>query len=116
MNDLLERLRYHVTGAIERGEKQAIAGITDHHEQPAGGFDGYHQFTSEVGEDEYGCFEVFYDDADEANGHARNFDGDGEPVQAGWYWWACFPGCLPDGDPSGPFATAKEAFDDARLS
>jgi hypothetical protein len=24
----LETLRYHVTGAIERGEKQAIAGIT----------------------------------------------------------------------------------------
>jgi len=26
-NPLLERLRYHVSGAIERGEAQAIAGI-----------------------------------------------------------------------------------------
>lgn len=26
-NELLERLRYHVTGAIERGEKFAIVGI-----------------------------------------------------------------------------------------
>ena len=31
----------------------------------------------------------------------------------GWYWWACFPGCLPDGEPSGPFKTAKEAYNDA---
>lgn len=22
---------------------------------------------------------------------------------AGWYYWYCFPGCLPDSDPIGPF-------------
>ena len=32
----------------------------------------------------------------------------------GWYWWACFPGCLPDGDAIGPFTTQQEALDDAR--
>ncbi len=32
----------------------------------------------------------------------------------GWYWWACFPGCLPDSDPMGPFATEKEALEDAQ--
>jgi hypothetical protein len=31
----------------------------------------------------------------------------------GWYWQACFPGCLPDSDPSGPFATEAEALADA---
>ena len=36
---------------------------------------------------------------------------DTEPA---WYWWACFPGCLPDSDPSGPFATEAEALADAR--
>jgi hypothetical protein len=35
-------------------------------------------------------------------------------AQPGWYWWSCFPGCLPDGDPSGPFATEAEALADAR--
>lgn len=30
----------------------------------------------------------------------------------GWYWWSCQPGCLPDGDPSGPFATEAEALAD----
>lgn len=30
----------------------------------------------------------------------------------GWYWWSCFPGCLPDGDPVGPFETEAEATDD----
>lgn len=32
---------------------------------------------------------------------------------AGWYWWACFPGCLPDSEPFGPFSTEKEAVEDA---
>ena len=32
----------------------------------------------------------------------------------GWYWWACFPGCLPDGDAVGPFATEAEAIADAQ--
>ena len=35
-------------------------------------------------------------------------------METGWYWWACFPGCLPDGDPMGPFATEAEALEDAR--
>jgi hypothetical protein len=35
-------------------------------------------------------------------------------LEPGWYWWACFPGCLPDGDPVGPFATKAEAVADAQ--
>lgn len=45
----------------------------------------------------HGQFEVFWDDA--------------EP---GWYWWPCFPGCLPDGEQAGPFATSRLAWADAR--
>ena len=37
-----------------------------------------------------------------------------EPLEAGWYWQACFPGCLPDGDPIGPFKTKAEALADAQ--
>jgi hypothetical protein len=32
----------------------------------------------------------------------------------GWYWQACFPGCLPDGDPVGPFETETDALADAQ--
>ena len=32
----------------------------------------------------------------------------------GWYYWYCFPGCLPDSDPIGPFATKADALADAR--
>jgi len=32
----------------------------------------------------------------------------------GWYWQACSPGCLPDSEPIGPFATKAEALADAR--
>lgn len=33
-----------------------------------------------------------------------------------WFYWFCFPGCLPEGDgmPVGPFATEAEAIADAR--
>lgn len=33
---------------------------------------------------------------------------------AGWYWWSCFPGYLPDSDPFGPFKTEQEALEDAQ--
>jgi hypothetical protein len=37
-----------------------------------------------------------------------------EGIQGGWFWWLCFPGCLPDGSPMGPFATYDEALKDAQ--
>lgn len=36
------------------------------------------------------------------------------PCRAGWYYWHCFPGCLPDSEPIGPFDTEGEAMADAR--
>ncbi len=74
----------------------------------------YHTFMNTPDDEPRGCFEVFYDDADMAHGHARNFDANGEPVAPGWYWWACFPGCLPDGEANGPFASEQDAIDDAQ--
>lgn len=41
-------------------------------------------------------------------------DGDGKPMPKGWYWRACFPGCMPDGGPFGPFDTEAEAIADAQ--
>lgn len=35
---------------------------------------------------------------------------DGEPSTGGYFYWYCFPGCLPDSDPFGPFDTYAEAF------
>ena len=32
----------------------------------------------------------------------------------GWYYWFCFPGCLPDSDPVGPFDSEQEAIADAQ--
>ena len=32
----------------------------------------------------------------------------------GWYYWFCFPGCLPDSDPVGPFESEAEALADAQ--
>jgi len=31
-----------------------------------------------------------------------------------WYWWPCFPGCMPDSDPMGPFDSEQAAIDDAQ--
>ena len=35
-------------------------------------------------------------------------------IEGAWFWQACFPGCLPDSDPYGPFATRAEALADAQ--
>lgn len=57
--------------------------------------------------------ETFYHDAadPECMGNGDMEDG---PLPTGWYWWSCFPGCLPDGDPIGPFDTEAEAIADAQ--
>lgn len=33
-------------------------------------------------------------------------------TETGWYWWPCIPGCLPDGEAMGPFATEEECIAD----
>jgi len=48
-----------------------------------------------------------------------HYDDDGELVigtgnDTGWFYWFCFPGCLPNGDPLGPFETETAALNDAR--
>ena len=35
-------------------------------------------------------------------------------TEAGWYWWPCFLGCLPDGEPNGPFDSEEEAIANAQ--
>lgn len=64
-------------------------------------FEGYHKPISGPG-----SFEIFHSD-DYPDGVA------GEILDDGFYWWTCFPGCLPDGDAIGPFDTAEEAHNDA---
>lgn len=34
--------------------------------------------------------------------------------KVGWFWWSCFPGCTPDGEPNGPFDTKAKALADAQ--
>jgi hypothetical protein len=59
--------------------------------------------------------EVFYFDGKQvAEGDVWTNEETGEISPAGWYWWSCFPGCLPDSDPFGPFKTEAEALEDAQ--
>ena len=76
---------------------------------------GYHSFHAEETQEPYGSFEVFLDDGDSGpwSDEPRNFDGEGNAVAPGWYWAAGFPGCMWDDEPSGPFATSRDAREDA---
>ena len=57
-------------------------------------------------------FEVdYYLNGDALPDEAHNLPGS-ETI--GWYWQSGFPGCIPDGDPVGPFATEAEAIADAQ--
>lgn len=80
----------------------AVVRLTDAEHQ----FAGYHKFKDFVSNTEFGSFEVFYVNAEHVQHSA-------EPTQVGWYWWPCYPGCLPDSDPAGPFPTAEGAYLDA---
>ena len=51
---------------------------------------------------------------DELVEHAEDCDTYPRIIARGWYWWSCFPGCLPDGDPIGPFASEADALADAQ--
>lgn len=62
----------------------------------------YHKFHSGDGS-EYGSFEVFYYKSDPAS----------DSFATGWYWQPCFPGCIPDGPPNGPFETEQAAIEAA---
>ncbi len=35
-------------------------------------------------------------------------------IKGGYFWQVCLPGCLPDSDVFGPFASREEALEDAR--
>lgn len=37
-------------------------------------------------------------------------DEEGEPLEPGWYYQFCFPGCLPESDPVGPYETEEKAI------
>ena len=37
-----------------------------------------------------------------------------EGITGGWFYWYCFPGCLPDSDMFGPFASYKDALADTQ--
>lgn len=65
--------------------------------------------------------EIFYMDQEEINklvqedGEASPFaDDEGTPLPAGWYYWIAMPGCLPEGDPYGPYESENEALQEAR--
>ena len=73
-------------------------------------FAGYHSFHCEETQEEYGSFEVYFFDPLPKSATIEDVWEDYEP---GWYWVACFPGCMPDGEPSGPFGSSREALHDA---
>ena len=75
----------------------------------------YHQFTNDETGEAYGSFEVFAVSPMEVAYNRQNADHANEHTvfEAGWYWWPCFPDCLPDGDPIGPFDSEQQATTDA---
>lgn len=53
-------------------------------------------------------------DCEERNQFEGLSESKGDTVyEPGYYWAVCFPGCLPDSDFYGPFASETEAESDA---
>ena len=58
--------------------------------------------------------ETFYLTDREMRSDDEHASAEPEYYVSGWYYWFCFPGCLPDSDPIGPFETEADALADAR--
>jgi hypothetical protein len=69
-------------------------------------FAGYHSFHAEESQEPCGSFHIFWQEFEPES-------EDSEEIAAGWYWQSGFPGCLPDGDAMGPFASSRAALEDA---
>ncbi len=67
----------------------------------------FDHFTAEDGRLMGRCRECRDDDED------RTTDAT-ELNKSGWWFWFCFPGCLPDSEPEGPYQTEAEALNAAR--
>jgi hypothetical protein len=77
----------------------------------------YHSFIDDDG-CTYGSVEVFYLTARQIEEIDPSWDYENPEgdlgLTPGWYWQACFPGCLPDGEMVGPFKSEEDALGDAR--
>jgi len=49
----------------------------------------------------------------EGDQYSGDFDAE-YSLEPGWYWWSCFPGCLPDSEPMGPYDSELEALQAAQ--
>lgn len=76
----------------------------------------YYQFTDpeDPAAESWGSCEVFYVDYNEALMYSQT--NQSFCTSPGFYWWPCHPGCLPDGEPVGPFDTEAEAMADAGVA
>ena len=77
-----------------------------------------HSFHASETQEPIGSFEIFHNDREicdtaRHDGRSSLCHVDTCIMAPGWYWQAGFPGCLPDGDPMGPFATSRQALEDA---
>lgn len=56
-------------------------------------------------------FEVFYSKRREQTRETVFWNEETDsPLGSGWYYWFCFPGCLPEGEPCGPFTSETAAL------
>lgn len=55
--------------------------------------------------------EVYLDKGELSEKIDPDADPDDTDIEHGtaWFWWYCFPGCLPDSEPWGPYGDEKEA-------
>jgi hypothetical protein len=62
--------------------------------------------------------EVFYMSGKDMRGYGKDsvwyLPEDKCYMKPGYYYWFCFPGCMPDSDPIGPFDGYESAMADAQ--
>tara|TARA_Y100000310_G_scaffold315023_1_gene365106 strand:- start:154 stop:474 length:321 start_codon:yes stop_codon:yes gene_type:complete len=89
-------------------DQHALSDIEVFHASPS-------EFTcAQPGTWQAAIMESFGAEAGNDNISAREHFSRSANAASGYYWWSCFPGCLPDSDPIGPFETLADAIADAQ--
>lgn len=92
--------------------------MSHHYSDPSRADDPYSLPDVEVWQARYGycpsCGELVHEYPGAHDGPCYACDTRVDTPTLGWFYHSCFPGCLPDSEPNGPFATEQEALADAR--
>lgn len=97
---------------LEVGDGSDLPIYEDERDEPIPNIEVFHVGVREFVEAEQGTWQYDFVLEHAKTSKFSNLTNCG-PLE-GWFWWSCSPGCLPEGEPNGPFKTKVLAEADSQ--